>query len=263
MSWWKKILEWLTGNRLPDIKNHKASFLMDNGNLRLMNILSPKCDRGTFKSVVARSKANGDNFMYLYVINEHDGGWTPYSIYMDNKIGGAKDHAVIAEYEWRLKHIREQRMGIVLWLRADDSPNFNKTPEPQQRSYQADVVKHFDDYVSAYVVGLEADEYMTGSAVEMYAVHLRSLTKKHIGVHQRQGRWDYALLPHIDGLWYQYGFNKTPDQVRNDTVTVKQRLGGKALYAAEYHLSSDTEAAKRLGDAANAGGALGTGNGRH
>jgi len=263
MSWWKKLWQWLTGNRLPDIKNHKASFLMDNGGLRLMNILSPNCSRDTFKGVVSRSKGNGDNFMYLYAINEHDGGWTPYSIYVANKIGGVKDTSVIAEYKWRLQHIRDNKMGIVLWLRADDSPNFNKTPEAQQKQYQADIVTLFDDYVSAYLIGLEADEYMSATAVEMYATHLRGLTDKHIGIHQRPGRYDYALRACISGLWYQYGFNKNRDQIRNDTVTVLQRLGGKPLYAAEYHLSADTEPAKSLGDAAMAGGASGTGNGRH
>ncbi len=38
---------------------------------------------------------------------------------------------------------------------------------------------------------------------------------------------------------------------------------GIRLIAAEYHKSSDSEAAKYLGDAALAGGADGTGNGCH
>jgi len=268
-SFWEMILSWFKKNdtkpevKLPDVKGHNACFLVANGSVRMMNILSPKLLYDNFKTYVNQQKELGANFVYLYTIDEKDGGWTPFSFYQGNSIGGTVDEAVVQDYQKRLQYIRDQNMGIVLWLRADDSPTFNKTARTQQLKYQADVVSYFDKYVSAYVVGLEADEYMNATTANDYAVELGKLTSKEIGIHQKPGKYDFVLQAGFDTLWYQYGFNKNASQIESDTKNVIAKIGGKKLYAAEYHLSSESEDAKKLGDAAMRGGASGTGNNRH
>lgn len=248
---------------LPDIKNHNACFLASGASVRMMNILSTKLPYDSFKAYVKQQKDMGADFVYLYTIDEKDGGWTPFSFYVNNDIGGAVDKNIVSEYQKRMEYVREQDMGVILWLRADDSPNFNKTSYDKQVAYQKHVVEYFDEYTSAYIVGLEADEYMNSGTAEKYASELQKLTDKHIGIHLTVGRYDYALNPSVDGLWLQYGFNKTASQVESTTKSVIGKMGGKPVYGVEYHMSSETEQAKTLGDAAMKGGAQGTGNNRH
>jgi len=266
MGWFKDLIDtiigWFTGG-VPSIDKHKASFLMDNAATRMMNILSPNLPRDSFKAQVDRCKANGDNFLYLYLMDEKDGGWTPFSFYVGNKIGTVVDKDKLSEMIWRAEYARKKKLGIVFWLRADDSPNFNKTPVDLQKKYQKDAVESFDKYASAYIVGLEADEYMNAATAEMYAAHLKGLTKRHIGVHQTTGKCDFALQPSIGSIWYQFGFGKSAGQIQSETALVKVKMCGKPVFAAEYHKSSDSAEAKALGDAAMRGGASGTGNGRN
>ena len=288
----------------PSIEGHKASFLFDNGGTRVMNILSPRLSFDQFKGIVQRCKGNGDNMLYLYLMNEKDGPWTPYSMYVNNQIGGTIDDGVVSEYKRRIEYVRDEKLGIVFWLRADDSPNFNKTlvrsadgqvkevwvytappkdiapvdesfltngpalsfnrrSTASQEKYQADAVNLFDKYASAWIVGLEANEYYSDTTVNHFANQLQQLTSKPIGVHMTPMKYSAAQQPAVDGLWLQYGFNKSPSQVKSDTQNIAGKLGGKPVYATEYNLSSDSATAKAQGDAAISGGAHGTGNGRN
>lgn len=247
----------------PDIKNHNACFLMDNAATRMMNILSPHLPRDEFKSLVGRQKAAGANMVYVYTMNEHDGPWTPYSFYQGNAIGGAIDEVFCKEMQKRCDYIRDEGLGIIIVLRADDSPGFNKSDGGRQHKYQEDAVSRFDEYASAYWVGLELDEYYNSSTVESYASHLQSLTKKPILTHQIPGRWDMGGLPSVDGAAIQYGFNKNRDYILNMTKKAVANLGSKPVYGVEYHKSSATEQACTLGDAVIEGGGQGTGNNRH
>jgi len=258
----------------------------------MMNILSPHLDNGTFEHFVRRQKDDGANFVYLYTMNEKDGGWTPYSPYVGNNIGQQLDDNIVEMYEERMKHIRGEGMGIIIWLRADDSPHFNRastgdsvdpklsimsdvpnlgnggirfnaTATPRQEQYQRDMVDLFDKYASAYFVGLELDEYYGSGDVNHYANQLQGLTDKPILSHQKPGKDDFGTLPTIDAIGYQYGFGKSEAYVESQTAKVIVRMGGKPVYAVEYHKSSDDPTAKALGDAAMRGGAAGTGNNRN
>jgi hypothetical protein len=93
-------------------------------------------------------------------------------------------------------------------------------------------------------------------------MHIKGLTKKHIGIHQKPGKYNYSNSPYINGCWYQYGFNKNASQIEQETRNVVNNTN-KLVIATEYHKSSETEEAKQLGDAAIRGGAIGTGNNRH
>ena len=247
---------------LPELENHNACFLGAGASIRYMNILSPHLSRDAFKGYVAQQKDMGANFVYVFTINEHDGPWTPYSPYSGNDIGGQIDEGVAGEYEWRMEHIRSEGLGIVIWLRADDSPTFNRTPQSKQEQYQRDMVARYDDYASAYCVGLELNEYMGSGAVEHYAAQLQTLTEKPVMTHQTSGRWDMAGNPSVDVAGVQYGFGKSAGYVENMTRNAVGQLG-KPVYGVEYHKSSETEEARSLGDAVMRGGAKGTGNNRH
>lgn len=294
-------------NETPSLNGHKASFLLDNGGTRVMNILSPNLAYNNFQDIVKRCINNGDNTIYLYLMNEKDGPWTPYSMYVNNQIGGALNEAIVKEYEKRIEYIRSKDLGIVFFLRADDSPNFNKvmvrgkkgkkgkkvekivyTAPPEvippidesfltngvvlsfnkrstasQEQYQKDAVRLFDADAMAWIVGLEANEYYSDGTINHYANQLQGLTSKHIGVHLTPMKYSAALQSTIDGLWLQYGFNKSPSQIASDTKSIISKMGGKPVHATEYNLSSDSATAKAQGDQAYANGAKSTGNGRN
>ena len=247
---------------VPPLIGHRASFLFDDAKTRVMNILSPRCDLATFKTIVERCIRNGDDYVYLYFRNYGDGPWGPFSFYQSHRIGGDMHTAVLESMRTRLNILRDRNLGIVAWLRSDDSRMFNSISMDAELKYQVDVVRHFDEYVSAYVLGLELDEYMKGSTVAGLAAHLNTITQKHIGTHQTSGKYEYARLANVDGCWFQYGFGRTPAQIRAMTNATLGVLSGKPVFATEYHKSSDSAQARALGDAALSAGASGTGNGR-
>jgi len=96
----------------PPLEDHRASFLFDNGATRVMNILSPNCSEDVFRGIVARCKQNGDNVIYLYLINEGDGPWTPYSFYVNNDIGGAIDAEILSLMKARCEYILSQKWEL-------------------------------------------------------------------------------------------------------------------------------------------------------
>lgn len=110
---------------LPELKNHNACFLGAGASIRYMNILSPRLGRDGFKNYVVKMKDMGANFAYVYTMNQKDGPWTPYSLYQGDNIGGSINESVVKEMDWRLGYLRDEGLGVVIVLRADDSPNFN------------------------------------------------------------------------------------------------------------------------------------------
>jgi len=291
----QEYIPWCGG--VPSVENHRAMFLYNNASLRMMNILSPMLSRDGFKGFVNQMKADGADMCYLFIINERDGGWTPYSFYQGNQIGGAINEGVLDEMKWRCEYVRDRGMGIIIVLRPDDSPNFVRTLDQyvfmnsaermmeldvspvsvmadipamrfstlsvqSQEQYQRDAVKHFDRYASGYWVGLELDEYYNVQQVAHYAEQLQKLTDKPIGTHQVQNQYSFASLGSVDHCYFQYGWGKSPGYMQSRTAQVKAALG-KPVIAAEYNKSSNTPQARAQGDAAMAGGAYATGNGRN
>jgi hypothetical protein len=283
----------------PDIKDHNACFLMQNAAIRNMNILSPLLSRDGFKHYLKLQVDAGANCVYLYTMNEKDGGWTPYSIYKDNQIGGTVNDHVVKEMQWRIEECRKEGLAVVIVMRADDSPNFNRaelsaideqenqwiatqqeqqllgvtvesgnqgeayhTSSAQQTRYNHDCVKHFDDYASAYWIGLEVDEYYDKNTTWHYANQMQGLTDKEIGTHQTFG-WDYAAHGSVDAAWVQTGFGRDPAYIQNLIAQARAALPNKRVYCAEYDKSSRSAGAKARGDAGMAGGAHGTGNNRN
>jgi len=264
LGWYiPKLYEWGWVPR-GDVKGHKATFLFANADQRCMNILQPACTDGEFEHLVDKCKKNGADTLYLFLINEGDGPWTPASFYHGDIIGGDINSGVRDKMQKRCRYARKKGFKLVFWLRADDSPTFNRTPMGRQLRYQDHACKYFvEPYGCAVVVGLELDEYANAASVEQWAADLRQRVKVPVGTHQTGDRYSFAQLPSVDDCWFQYGFGKSPEHIEARTAAVKAALGGRRIYAAEYDKSSETEGAKNRGDAAMRGGASGTGNGRH
>jgi len=246
------------------IKDHKASFLFDNAGTRVMNVLAYNVDDGYFNGVINRCAGNGDKVIYLYVgYNKGDGPGTT-SFYVNDVFDSAVDGNKVNLMKSRMKAIRKKNLHIVAWVFADDNTgkvNFKDT-EALKRCVKI-AVDNFDEYVSEYVIALEADEYLSISQVDQLAIYLKSITKdKAIGVHQLMGRYNYSQLGSIDKHYHQYGFNKSTGFIDSQTKKVMGAVG-KPVIAAEYDGSSDSVGAKARGDAAMGAGASGTGNGRN
>lgn len=246
------------------IKDHKASFLFDNGGTRVMNILSHNVTDSYFNGVLNRCIGNGDKVVYLYVgYNNGDGAGTT-SFYVNDKFGGETDNNKLNIMKNRMKAVRKKDVHIVGWIFPDDNGskiNFRDT-EGLKRCIKV-VVDNFDEYISEYVLVLEANESVSAGQIDEMAGYIKSITKdKPIGNHQTPGRYDYSQLGNIDKHYHQYGFNKPTSFIDSETKKVIGAIG-KPVIAAEYDLSSDSPNAKARGDAAMGAGAKGTGNGRN
>lgn len=247
---------------------HRASFLLDGAGTRCMNAFG--MPDAKFKETVKRCQANGDTVYYAFSQNEKDGNHSNFSIYVGNKIGGTVDENKVKLFRDRIAYIRAHGMKVILWLRADDSPTFNRVDIDAQKRMQTDIVRLFDGYVSGYCLGLEYDEYDKASNMKIMAGHLRQHTDRDIGLHLTSGNKASTVngvLGSIKGdrtYYWQAGFGLSTDKIKSEAKSIRAKLDGEIrLVAAEYHKSSDSEAAKFLGDAALDGGAQGTGNGVH
>ena len=258
---WAWITGWFGGgSKPPKIKDHRASFLMDNGATRVMNILSYNCPEAHFKHVVGKCLSNGDTVIYLYTSNVRDGAPVPTSFYVNDDLGGTIDKAKLTMMQGRMEYCRKKGLAIVAWLFADDSSRNSR--DPDKIRYTQDVVKHFGEYISEYVVALEANEHMKEADCQAVALALHQLdSKKPVGIHMTTGSYGWGKAGCYDKMYFQYGFGRSPAAIESQTRSVVAALK-KPVIAAEYNLSSQTNEAKAQGQAAMRGGAVGTGNGR-
>jgi hypothetical protein len=68
------------------IIGQKSSFLLNDAETRVMNTLSPKFGETSFTGLVAKLLSKGDNTIYLLLINQGDGPYTPYTFTMEIKL---------------------------------------------------------------------------------------------------------------------------------------------------------------------------------
>lgn len=245
------------------IKDHRASFLFDNAGTRVMNILAYNLDDNQFNSVLNRCKNNGDTVVYLYVGYNNGDGPGITSIYVNDQFGGSIDNNKVSIIKKRMQKVRDKGMYIVGWLFADDNTrkvNFKDTEA--LKTYIKNVVDRFDEYISEYVIGIEANEYLSASQVDQLASYLKGKVNKSIGNHMTPGQYGYSASGNIQKHYHQYGFNKSNSYIESETRKVIGALG-KPVIGAEYDMSSDSVGAKARGDAVIRGGGSGTGNGRN
>ena len=233
----------------------RASFLMQDSRWMTLNYLHPDANKAGMR---AAAKANGDTHIYLYTRNGGDGF-----------NGGPKfDLSVInpqPDWEAQLDTLNAIGLKPVLWLTPDDSPSIVRQSMDAQKAHFTNMVNRLDSKVTGYVPCLECDEYWSAAQVQALVAHLKSITDKPVGVHLTTGlgghRGNTAYYANADYVFLQFGWDKTPAQV---AAMVKQAMAvtGKPVVASEYAKESRTPAARALGDAACAAGAIGTGNGR-
>ena len=247
--------------RLPNA----ASFLMDGADVRIMNILSAELDEATFRARVEACVDNRDDTIALFLTNRGDGTPPVTSFYRDAEYGGEVDPERVAAMRARIEHCIERQLNVHLWVWADDS-GFGRVDDGVHEAHLRRCVELFDDLASAWCVGLELDEvFGDRDHVVRLTRALAPLTTRPVGVHfTNLEHWEWALDAGADILFGQYGFGHDPDRIRRDTEKVLRRLDGRAeFWAWEYHLSSRSDEAKALGDAAiSVPGCRGTGNGR-
>ena len=169
------------------------------------------------------------------------------------------------DWEARLDELNNMGLKPVLWLTPDDSPSIVNQSMDAQKAHFTSMVNRLDSKVTGYVTCLECDEYWSAAQVQALVAHLKTKTDKPVGVHLTSGLGGHsgntAYYANADYVFLQTGWNKTPAEI---TAMVKHAMAvtGKPVVASEYAKESRTPAARALGDAACAAGAVGTGNGR-
>jgi hypothetical protein len=254
-----------TGRDFASVTGQKASFLFDKTKTRVMNSLSQKMTDSEFNKIVSRSKANGDNTIYLFLINEANGKWSGFSFYNNHQIGGEINQSEVTRYKKRLDILKANGYKIVFWVRSDDSPHFNPMALTNYKKYHQDVVDTFGSYADGYVIGLEINEYFRDSSVDKTMVaDLRSRTTKTVGVHYgRETKWDdRAKISGADIYYKQYGFSSSNggipcSEVAQKTANAIQTVSPMKVVAAEY----DGSSSKGCGAYGVQAGAIGYGNG--
>lgn len=259
------------GARLGD---HQAAFLLDEGRTRCMNVLSCQMPEATFHDIVARCEG-WNTVWYVFLANRGDGTPPVTSFYVDDEHGGEVDPEKAALFRRRMAYLRAQGFRVVPWFFPDDSPAITGKDLATQKRYLSQAVAQFGDLFATDVcLGLELDEYWDAdwpagatdrAPIPALTEHLRDLLPgTRIGHHHtRLALWRAAIRGGADVLYGQYGFGLDEHQIRDATRAILADLDGRIHFvAAEYHLSSDSAAARALGRAADDAGAEGTGNGR-
>ena len=229
-----------------------ASFLMMDSKWMTLNYLHPNANKAGMRNA---AKANGDTHIYIYTRNAGDNG------------GGYNLGQISPQPDWEARLDELNNMGLkpVLWLTPDDSPSIVNQSMDAQKAHFTSMVNRLDSKVTGYVTCLECDEYWSAAQVQALVAHLKTKTDKPVGVHLTSGLGGHsgntAYYANADYVFLQTGWNKTPAEI---TAMVKHAMAvtGKPVVASEYAKESRTPAARALGDAACAAGAIGTGNGR-
>ena len=220
-----------------------------------LNYLHPNANKIGMRNA---AKANGDTHIYLYTRNGGDGF----------NAGPKFDLRVITpkpDWEAQLDTLNAVGLKPVLWLTPDDSPSIVRQSMDAQKAHFTNMVNRLDSKVTGYVPCLECDEYWDAATVNALVAHLKTITNKPVGVHLTSGlggrQGNMAYYANADYVFLQTGWDKTPAQI---AAMVKQAMAvtGLPVVASEYAKESRTPAARALGDAACAAGAIGTGNGR-
>lgn len=225
-----------------------------NASIRLMNILSPHMPDNSFNDRVSFIKSRECNCVHLILANRADGEYCGYSIY-----GGSITWNINKNYTDimgnRIKKLRADGFGIVLWLVTDDDGGWNKTLAGNFKKYVEDIKSlGWFDYASTVVLGIEMDEYWGASQVQDCVGALRSVYPGKVGIHMTSGKWEWISLGDI--LFYQVNPGRSAAQIESDARGVVSKCGGKPVNFFELSRSED----RALSEAAFRGGCYGVGN---
>ena len=246
-------------DKLRDMKAHNTIMKFDDGNIRVMHMLSPAFD--DVDTALMKLKENGCDTVYLY-LSSGSGPMGTYNAYENNNISDRLSDTLIQNMEGKLKKIKESGLDIIFWLRADGSSTELSTQ--QQIQYQKDMADTFDSYCSSWVMGYNFNKYFSRELLRELVQSFRKHTSKPIGVHcSSLNKFLWSTYSGADIYYGSYGYGNSPEEIKKRTRKAVEELNGKAvLVATEYHNSPESSEAKALGQAAIEAGAKGTGNGQ-
>ena len=230
------------------VADFQSSFLVDGRKFSTLSYLSDDRDDNWRSKVRTLILANGDTHVDILARNTDK----PWGMVTD----------VGSNWNDRLSGLRSAGLAPVIWLRGDDSPEIDALPISDQLDYNDRVVQSVDTQVSHYVACLECDEYYSVPELNVVIQRLRKATDKPIAVHLTPGmRGKEAYVKNADVIYLQTGFDLSEAEFKAE-IEYALTLG-LPVVVSEYHMDSDSEEAKALGDiACGYAGVVGTGNGR-
>lgn len=221
---------------------------------RMMNMLSPGMSDAKFEERLKFIKSRGCNYVNLFLCNKGDGECANYSIY-GNSISWKVNNDFVNVMKKRINRLYKDGYGIVLWLTADDSKDWNSKLIENPERYCKDLKDQgLLDYASIVVVGLEVEEYWTYDQCKKMTNALRKVYSGKVAIHQQSGHKDRANL--VDIFFYQTSTGKNASQIKSESKKICTALGGKPVCFFELSRKED----RKLSEAALSGGAFSVGN---
>jgi hypothetical protein len=244
----------------------KASFLFDNAKYCILDLLSYKIGDSEFVSLATRSAGRGVNTFWFNLASQYD--FRPVSFYQSGLISGPIDSKRLAMMQKRASMARSAGFRVVFWFFTDDSPAIAKSSLETKKAYITQAVKSFDKNATEWVLMLEANEYSSQSEADALARHVKTLTKKPLGLHMTPGQYGWSRdfearsielsrsISSVDKHYHQYGWIcGNTAKISSDTKSIIRSVG-KPVVAAEWCKNPD----RKCADAAIAAGAVGVGN---
>lgn len=195
-----------------------------NASTRIMNILSPNMTDQAFQDRFNWAKGRGVNCFHVILANKSDGEKAGYSIYGPSFNYGNVDQNSVNVMLNRIKKIRKEGFGVILWLVTDDSTAWCKkvSANPQQYVNDLDRLGFFKE-ASTVVIGLEVDEYWSaGDCSKIYAA-VKSKYDGKVGVHQVSDKYDKAGT--CDIMFAQVKPGTSTSTIKNFVKTIKSKTG--------------------------------------
>ena len=227
-----------------------------NAQERMMNILSPNMSDARFNERVSFMKSRRVNTAHVFVTNKADGECAGYSPFGMNFRSYKVDKAFTDVMTKRLKKLRENGWAVVLWMMADDSNDWAKdvasSPAKAEAYMKAVRGLGWFDMASTVVVGLEMNEYWSGSQAAVMTSALRKFYKGKVGVHHTSGKTTFAAIGDI--LFYQVDPGRSAAQIK--AATRQAVKAGKPVNFFELQRNPNRE----LCQAAMSAGAFAVGN---
>ncbi len=212
----------------------------NNAEKRCMNMLSPKFPDKKFGDYLAWTIGRGCDHLHVFLINEGDGEGSGYDCCTD-----ARANALALE---RIKIIRSKGLGVVLWVIADDSPNYRPRLFANPAKY-AKGARNLLPYASAIVVGLEMDEGKPAPSVDQWKSvrsAFRSFADVPFGVHHTSGNeFKYASLG--DFICGQLDPSASVSDIKKQIAAIRAK--GKEAVGFEYERKPNRAKAQAALDA--------------
>ena len=209
-------------------------------------------------SMIDYALAQGHTGFEIYIANDQD----------YNHTGQKRVHYTSErQSKWVHNILTAQAAGLDLgiWLMADDGFSlFDRSNVDRVATYWDQVffeVLENVQPIKRFVLGLEALEYWSEHDCRTLGNWLRKrLPDAEIGFHTIERDTRLLSDPWIDAIYFQFGFNRTPEDCVGDVLAL-QRDFKKPVYAAEYSMDSTSNAAKEIGKSCILNGCVGALNG--